>query len=353
MAGIEIDPGATVVGNRIPALPTSQVAIRPPVTSQWKASTHDVVSGRLLGEASACLARLAQRMCPETSGAIYLNEGDGDTLVMSQNWGAYPLDDGIVTVATCWAAAHHVPSRPGQMPCHHGPPSRNMMCIPLVAFDDVLGIVSTAADDLSHVQSTLVPVADLAALALSNIRLRKELQVQAVRDPLTGLFNRRYMEEWFDREIQRTRRHQRPLGVLMMDIDHFKYFNTQFGHPAGDAVLRQFGQVLRSHLRGGDIVCRCGGEEFIMLLPEASLTDTARRGREIIEAVSHYRFSHHDQSLGPVTVSAGAAELPTHGALRGALIEAADCALRRAKAQGRNRLKLAPSIAGAQQTGKR
>ena len=114
-------------------------------------------------------------------------------------------------------------------------------------------------------------LAEHLALAVANLKLRETLRTQSIRDPLTGLFNRRYMEESLERELRRTIRKKLPLALLMVDVDHFKHFNDTFGHEAGDEILRELARLFQSRLRAEDIACRYGGEEFVLILPDASL----------------------------------------------------------------------------------
>ena len=141
-------------------------------------------------------------------------------------------------------------------------------------------------------------MADHIALALSNLTLMDTLREQAIHDSLTGLFNRRYMEETLKRELSRAARKNVPLGIIMLDLDHFKQFNDTFGHSAGDALLRELGVFFQSHIRGEDIACRQGGEEFMLILPEASLDNTRKRAEHLGEEVKHLNVQYRGQSLG-------------------------------------------------------
>src|SRR5262249_40432463 len=155
-------------------------------------------------------------------------------------------------------------------------------------------------------------------------QLREILRSQSIHDPLTGLFNRRYMEETLEREVHRARRAQRPMGVLMLDVDGFKQQNDTFGHDAGDAVLQRLSALLQGGWGKGDIACRYGGEEFVLVLPDASLDNAARRAEQLREAVNSMLIVHHERSLGPITVSIGVAAFPDHGSDGQTLIKAAD-----------------------------
>jgi diguanylate cyclase (GGDEF)-like protein len=184
-------------------------------------------------------------------------------------------------------------------------------------------------------------VAEHIALALANLKLQETLRDQAIRDPLTGLFNRRYMEESLEREVSRAGRSGIPVGVIMLDIDHFKHFNDTFGHEAGDTLLGALGNFLRAHIRGGDIACRYGGEEFTLILPDASFDATRDRAEQLREAVTKLNVLHRGETLGPITLSLGVATFPEHGSIGQAVLLAADGALYRAKHEGRNRVVVA------------
>lgn len=181
-------------------------------------------------------------------------------------------------------------------------------------------------------------VTEVFALSLSNIKLRETLRSQSIRDPLTGVFNRRYMEETLDREIPRSRRKNSPLGLILMDIDHFKKFNDTFGHDAGDHVLRNLTSVFQSKVRGEDIVCRFGGEEFIIILPDANIIVTRERAEGIRQAISSLDLVYEGKPLGKVTISIGVAIFPDHGESGTDIILRADKALYQAKTEGRNRV---------------
>jgi diguanylate cyclase (GGDEF)-like protein len=137
---------------------------------------------------------------------------------------------------------------------------------------------STEKGQLLQSQKALAEtVAEHIALALGNLKLREKLQIQNIRDPLTGLFNRRYLEESLAREIYCAERKQQRLGIIMLDVDHFKRFNDTFGHEAGDLLLQELGNFLQTSIRKSDIACRYGGEEFLLMLPESSLETTKHR----------------------------------------------------------------------------
>ena len=214
------------------------------------------------------------------------------------------------------------------------------LLVPLVAHGETLGVLHLCAtqagalnDNKQHVIRT---ISEQFSLTLANLRLQQTLRTQSIHDPLTGLFNRRYMEASLEREMLRAKRHETPLSVIMLDVDHFKRFNDTYGHGAGDMLLQEFGTALKSCARGEDIVCRYGGEEFIVILPGASLEVARQRAMQISETVKRLRVEYHGQTLGPVTVSLGVSAHPEHSDSHSELIRMADAALYKAKRQGRD-----------------
>jgi len=164
---------------------------------------------------------------------------------------------------------------------------------------------------------------------------------QSVRDHLTGLFNRRYMEETLERELLRSARKQLSLGIIMLDVDDFKRFNDTWGHAAGDEVLRKLGDLLLRQVRGEDIACRYGGDEFIIVLPDATQEVTRQRAELIAAQASDFHLQVDGQSLGVATLSLGVALFPDHGHTSTTILRAADAALYRAKHEGRGRVAVA------------
>ena len=186
-----------------------------------------------------------------------------------------------------------------------------------------------------------IAMADFIALALVNIQLRENLQQEATRDSLSGLFNRRYMEESIKREISRASRYGTSLGIIMLDLDHFKRFNNAFGHKAGDLVLQELGKYLQSSIRKEDIACRYGGEEFALIMPGASLEVTKKRAEMLQHDIQNLQVNYNGKVLNNITLSQGVAIYPDHGQTGEAVLQAADHALYRAKRAGRKQVKLA------------
>lgn len=188
---------------------------------------------------------------------------------------------------------------------------------------------------------------DQLALTLLNVQRHEQLYNQAIRDPLTGLFNRRYLEETLEREMRRATRHQYPIGFIMLDIDHFKWFNDTYGHDGGDTLLQKVAQFLQASIRGEDVVCRFGGEEFMLILPGIPLETTVRRAKDLCTDVRRLQVEHNGQYMINVTVSIGVATFPKHGIEPRSIIAAVDRALYRAKAEGRNQVVVANTVANA------
>lgn len=309
-------------------------------------------------EAATVITQTAQYLFPNQQGLIGLLDSSGETVEPLIAWGEYAeqQDNPPFTFNSCVAlqrqklhlVSSNRPTDPTGPTCQHvhPPPPQGYLCVPLLAQGEVLGVLhlrlcSNESNQIDYLQQFASMAAEHMSLAISNLRLRESLRQQSIRDPLTGLYNRRHMQESFERELQRALRQQQALSVVMLDIDHFKRFNDTFGHAAGDALLRELGKFLQAHIRSSDIACRYGGEEFTLIFPQASQEDTRRRAEQIRQEVGHIHIQHEDQVLGDLTLSLGVATLPQHGITAEALLQAADAALYQAKHAGRNRVVVA------------
>ena len=297
-------------------------------------------------DAYSVFSHSMQKLFPDTSGAIFVISASRNLADAVSAWGSFPESEGLFAPDECWGLrrgrAHLVEDPASGLLCRHvhSPLEGGYLCIPMVAQGDALGTFHMRLKErgIPDPVRRLAPiVAEHAGLALANLRLRQTLRDQAVHDQLTGLYNRRYMEEMLDREISRATRFGTPLGVVMIDVDHFKRFNDAFGHEAGDTILSALGGFLRAHTRAEDIACRYGGEELLLILPDADVDATRRKAEELLEGIRQLRVESHRQTLGPVTVSMGVASFPTHGSQGSDLVRAADLALYRAKSDGRDR----------------
>ncbi|HZV95811.1 MAG TPA: diguanylate cyclase [Candidatus Nitrosocosmicus sp.] len=310
-----------------------------------------------LQEAYAVLERELRELFRGESGAVFACSASRNLIESVARWGANPQNSaGVFAMEECWALrsgrAHVVDDTRSGPLCTHlpSPPPGAYLCTPLVAQGDALGVLHVAffargrlaGVPLTEAKRRLADaVGEQVALGLANVKLREVLRSQSIRDPLTGLFNRRYMEETLEREVRRAQRAVRPMAVLMLDLDHFKRVNDEFGHDAGDALLRELGNLLLRNLRREDVACRYGGEEFVLVLPEASLADGERRAEELRDEIKRLRVSDKGRLLGPITASFGMAGYPEHGLAGNLLLRAADTALYRAKREGRDRVVIA------------
>lgn len=308
-------------------------------------------------EACTVITSFAPQLLPSDVGTLYRIGAAGGYLERLASWGDIPSEEKLFALHDCWALRrarlHWIADTRNGLLCQHVAGAAESilpyLCIPLIAHSEMMGLLclqrlqfaSAVPNGSAALESKLELAAALGeaiSLALSNLKLRDTLRQQSIRDPLTGLYNRRFLEEYLVHEGVRATRKNRPLSVIMLDIDNFKRFNDTFGHDAGDAILRRMGLLLQGHVRGSDIACRIGGEEFALLLPEAPLSIAFQRAENILETVRRMQVKHGGQVLGAITVSLGVAAFPKHGETPEALIRAADRALYQAKEGGRNKL---------------
>ncbi len=303
-------------------------------------------------EAFSVVDGMAPKVFPELRGAVLLFDSSRQKLEMKVKWSDCDLAPDGFGPQECWALntgyLHTVSSGDRSATCKHATSGEyRHFCLPLLSHGEKTGVLHFQMIDPGEVPQPVLLMANMFAeqvsLSLANIRLREALRSQSIRDPLTGLYNRRYLEEMLERETRRAVRSEQGLGVLMLDLDHFKLFNDTYGHDAGDAVLRETAAFLLKSVRSEDIVCRFGGEEFMILLPGADLKTTQARAERIRSRLRELTVAHHGQSLGLITASLGVAEVPQHGTSPQSLIVASDAALYRAKREGRDRVMVADS----------
>jgi diguanylate cyclase (GGDEF)-like protein len=307
-------------------------------------------------EAHAAIECFGPQLWPGATGTVYLLHPTDDYLERAATWGNAVLSERSLAWQDCWAMRHlqpHCVREAGrEMLCRHVTQPAAVLpsfCVPLVAQGQIIGLlhlqclknVSNGARIEAAADPALalaMAVAEDLSLAHANMRLRESLREQSIRDSLTGLFNRRFVDEFLVRELARAERKTRQLSMIALDIDHFKRINDSFGHGAGDTVLQKVGGILRSHVRDTDVASRMGGEEFLLLLSESPLPLAAKRAEDIRSAIHGMSVKYEDHDLGPITASFGAAAFPEHGRTAAALIRAADKALYDAKNGGRNRV---------------
>jgi diguanylate cyclase (GGDEF)-like protein len=299
-------------------------------------------------EVFAAAFGFAPKIFPTTRGAVALLNSDRSLAEVAGSWQDCLLPVKVFEPNSCWALRtgqpHLVVAGDPTAPCAHAAGVINTyLCIPILAQGEAIGILHLQATEqtpsLADAElSFRTTFAGQVGLSVANIRLREALRTQSIRDPLTGLFNRRYLEEMMERETRRAVRAEHGLGVLILDLDHFKKFNDTYGHDAGDTVLREVASFLTKSVRAEDIVCRFGGEEFVVILPMADLKASQARADRIRSKLRELTVLHQGQSLGMITVSVGVAALPEHGTTPRILLDAADAALYRAKREGRDRV---------------
>lgn len=312
-------------------------------------------------EAFDVIGRFCAQLFANYAGSIYRMHPSRDLLEEKASWGDPVGRSDDLEPRQCWALRrgqpHEVLSPKGDLVCEHMRAAEEhrvpYVCIPLMANGEVLGLATierrVAGDGLPPAESVEehaleLTVSEQISLALSNLALRQTLRRHATVDPLTGLYNRRFLDETLVREIARAARKKSSMAFLMADVDHFKGFNDRYGHDAGDAVLRLVAAEMQKQARGSDLACRYGGEEFLLVLPDASLQAAQEKATRLREAVKRLRASHGGRMLDPVTLSVGVAAFPTHGADAQAVISAADSALYRAKQEGRDRVEVAAEL---------
>lgn len=303
-------------------------------------------------EAFQVIALKAGELFVGQSGCLAILRAREQSLEPVAHWGSQPPVVAGFSLEDCWALRrgqpHQVVEPGATVNCRHfGQPSAGCsLCVPLTVQGETLGLLSLLGAPPARGDVPISPlhlavtVGETIKLVLSNLRLRERLREQANHDPLTGLFNRRYLDDSLSRELSLSQRRNAPLSIAVLDIDHFKRFNDTFGHDAGDLALRECAQVLNQNLRKSDIACRLGGEEFALVLPDSSLEDTRQRVEQICALVKRLELRHNGQLLGTMTLSAGVAGCPDHATSARELLRAADIALYAAKQGGRERVVL-------------
>lgn len=301
-------------------------------------------------DANAVLGATLASLLDGCGAALYVFNNSRDRLELSGTW-HWPSEQAprpMLTPSQCWALKrgkwHLNADAPGALRCDHHLSGITVLELPMTAHGEIQGMlqIATAHPDpvaeLKRIQPLAAAIADAMSLAVSNIALREKLRTQALRDPLTGLYNRRYMEDALSRYASLAERSGTHLAVIMIDLDHFKKLNDEFGHAVGDSVLRETAATMMSALRTSDVACRYGGEELLVILPECGMTEALAKAeilRERIEALS----ATHDAKI---SASFGVAAIPESTRSVGDLLSVADAALYQAKEAGRNRVVAAP-----------
>jgi len=305
-------------------------------------------------EASSVIKQFVIKLFPNESGVLYIINDSRNFLEAMVTWGELAIEP-VFSPDDCWALRRGQINMVGAshsgvlcLECVVPEIFSYYMCLPMMAQGETVGILNIrhvknpANNDQARYfeaqKQLATTVAEHIASALANLRLRQKLREQSIRDPLTGLFNRRYMEEFMKRELHRAKRSNAPLGIILFDIDNFKIFNDTAGHDAGDKVLQALAALMKSQIREEDIACRFGGEEFILILPEMPLDKIKERAEDLRSQAQALVLTHKDKPLGPITISLGVSIFPLNGATAEVLIKSADQAMYRAKQSGKNRV---------------
>jgi diguanylate cyclase (GGDEF)-like protein len=307
-------------------------------------------------EAYEVLGGYAQKFIPYSAGAVFAIDSSRNLMGVMASWGdSLSPTQHILSPEDCCAMRGgrlHLRMENSQgLSCRHfsGSIPDAYACLPLAALGETLGILHLSASSsevftaprLAMIQQA----GEYAALRLANLRLREKLHDQSIRDPLTGLYNRRFLEATLEQELHRSSRHHTGLGVIMADIDKFKLFNDSFGHTAGDIVLKEVGALLRRSVRTEDIVCRYGGEEFLVVLPDTSLESVRERAELMRDAIAKLELQHAGHALGKITASFGISFSQDGVLTPDILLRYADEALYESKRRGCNCVSLSDSVA--------
>lgn len=304
---------------------------------------HDLLQVcHTFAEAADVVAFGLERLFPRQYGYVMVRQAGTANLTLLAQWGDTTGTPAVITIDQCWALRRGLIHRTcphESIRCAHISPNEHhcTCCVPLVVQGDIFGLLYIAGEELPR-SELIVMTGDTIKLALSNLALRATLREQAIIDPLTGLYNRRYLETSLSRELHRAQREQIPLTVAMIDIDHFKQFNDQYGHDAGDTLLRELAVIFREHLRQSDLACRFGGEEFVLILPGVNQATAQTRLQHLREVVQQRQIIFAGAPLRPITISIGYFTCEKEEIEPHILLQRADAALYAAKRSGRNRV---------------
>jgi diguanylate cyclase (GGDEF)-like protein len=327
---------------------------RTQVISMLSEMAEDLQACLNTDEAFQTISKFLPELFAKTSGSLYIISDPKGPAFAIVDWGDDPPVERAFSFDDCLARRrgkmYAVDDTRHELICTHvkeSPPG-SYLCVPMIAQGKAIGLLHICTEPvqkrefvqpLTTIQKELsATVAEHIAMAITNIELRDQLREQSISDPLTRLFNRRFIDDTLNREIRRATRSKTKLSVIMMDIDFFKKFNDDYGHDAGDIILKTLAHFLKASIRMEDFACRYGGEEFLLILPGASLENARKRAEQLREDVRFLTVEHEGQVLGPIAVSAGVATFPDNADNKDALVTASDEALYQAKTSGRNRV---------------
>ena len=307
-------------------------------------------------EAYSVVAYMSKIIFPDTDGALYSFDADSSNLELMHSWGDEVIET-VFLAHNCMGLRRgraHISAGGGTpLNCRHVDNDQYVsLCVPLIGKNESFGVLQllrmrsdSAGPALAAAKELAVTVSRRIAIAFANLKLSSKLREQSLRDPLTSLFNRRFMTETLDRELARAEREEDgSVSLVLIDLDRFKHLNDTYGHGAGDSVLVEVGRLLDRFSRNSDVACRMGGEEFVLVLPNCSLRAATERAERIRMAFSDLVFTYSGQSLGNVTLSAGVATFPACAINSENLMQEADAAMYRAKNNGRDQVEVAPLL---------
>lgn len=306
-----------------------------------------------LDELYIVLKEYMRQMIPDSRGELYIYSNSRDVLDGAVSWGAAEIHDHIKADG-CWALrrGRNYSFVPGKISfeCPHvqeqeTPSSGNFICVPIIAHGDTVGMlhiqflaIESEKISPSSPHKFAAQCGELISLAIANVKLRDELQDQSTRDPLTGLYNRRYFLESMRTELKLQERNDGSFGVISFDADKFKSFNDNHGHDAGDMVLREISETMHTLFPTDEVSCRYGGEEFMVLLPAATRGKTIQAAELLREKIQDLSIMYAGRKLPTVTISCGVASFPQDGKQIQDILKKADDALYLAKKGGRNQV---------------
>jgi diguanylate cyclase (GGDEF)-like protein len=311
---------------------------------------HCLLAAMTVKECYRIVGRFMPQLFPGNSGALCVLDSSRNVVEATAMWGDSCDCKPLFSPDDCWALrggrTHLVGDPEAELVCPHGRRGGQygQVCVPMIASSAMLGFLhlqsgTPAGEPFTPSQLRLIQVvAKGVALSLANVGLREILREHAFRDSLTGLYNRRFLQEALDIELSRARRKRWPVALVMIDVDGFKAFNDTHGHPAGDSLLRAVATSLQSSIRGNDVLGRYGGDEFSLMMPETSLEDAKKWAGKWKSATDHWSIEWKGKALQCPTVSMGVAAYPDC-LTSDDLFREADSALYAAKAGGRNQVK--------------
>ncbi|AAV94469.1 diguanylate cyclase, putative [Ruegeria pomeroyi DSS-3] len=310
-------------------------------------------SCRSLEELFAMVSRFMEHILPDAEGSLYVYSNSRDVLDGSAGWNGGAFKDHIHPEA-CWGLrrgrSYEYGASEVDFVCDHAEPhdGRPYFCFPVLAHGETVGLMHLRAQpgaeaEFSASKRLAQMCAEQISMAIANVRMRDQLHDQSVRDPLTGLFNRRHLTETLRKQLLHCQTRGGRLSLIAVDVDHFKKFNDTHGHDAGDMVLRAVGAALEQACDRDEVACRIGGEEFMLVLLDCAPEDALTRAELLRQSVEEVSVRYGEKTLPRVTISAGVAHYPRHGTMPQDLMRAADDALYEAKGLGRNQVRVAQS----------